>query len=594
MNPNKETDRSRLFKAIEYSTRNLRPYREMRKKFVTDYVGSFYNSGSKSDNKEVIMNLMYQTAETYTMSLAANRPRILVTSKFADLAGFAHNFQRTVNNLIEEIHLEETIRAAVLEAFFSMGVVKVYNGESGFVQLLGEDEWVDPGKPFAENISFDDYIYDIEATTKSKMRFELNKYKMNREKALNDSSFDQEVLENLQVYRREGGMHDHQPDSPLRDSFFGESKPEALESELELMDVWLPMENLVVTFSNGQETKPLRVVEWEGPEAGPFHTLTLAAEVPDQIMGVSPAMNLKPLNDIINGLLRKQKRQAQRQKDIPFYQDGAHEDAQRLQRAADGEWTRVSNPESVNVLKMGGVDQQNQAFSMAMQEQFDRMAGNLQMMAGLGPSSETATQDKLIHGAVSKREANMQYRVVDFTSEICKDLGWLLWNDEVTERENNFELEGAQFQSAWTPEHREGDFLQYNFDVEPYSMMYKSPSERLNNITQYITQIAMPMQENMMQSGGSIDFEELTNLYSELLDIPRLKQVIRFDDPKDDRPGPSPQQPPQASHTVEENVRRSVPTGGTPASRSHVMQQVLNGGQPNQQQMSQMGRTPAV
>ena len=593
MNPNKETDRSRLFKAIEYSTRNLRPYREMRKKFVTDYVGSYYNSGAKSDNKEVIMNLMYQTAETYTMSLAANRPRILVTSQFSELSGFAHNFQRTVNNLIEEIHLEETIRAAVLEAFFSMGVVKVYNGESGFVKLLGEDEWVDPGKPFAENISFDDYIYDIEATTKSKMRFELNKYKMNREKALNDDSFDKEVLENLQVYRREGGMHDHQPDTPLRDTFFGESKPEALESELELMDVWLPLDNLVVTFSNGQETKPLRIVEWEGPESGPFHTLTLAAEVPDQIMGVSPAMNLKPLNDIINGLLRKQKRQAQRQKDIPFYQDGAHEDAQRLQRAADGEWTRVSNPESVNVLKMGGVDQQNQAFAMNMQEQFDRMAGNLQMMAGLGPSSETATQDKLIHGAVSKREANMQYRVVDFTADICKDLGWLLWTDEVNERENNFELEGQQFKSKWSPEQREGDFLQYNFDVEPYSMMYKSPSERLNNITQYITQIAMPMQQDMMQSGGSIDFEELTNLYSELLDIPRLKQVIRFEDPKEDRPGPNPAEPPQANK-VTESIRRSVPTGGTPASRSHVMQQTLNGGQPNQQQMAQMGRTPAV
>jgi hypothetical protein len=593
MNPNKETDRSRLFKAIEYSTRNLRPFREMRKKFVTDYVGSYYNSGSKGDSKEVIMNLMYQTAETYTMSLAANRPRILVTSQFPELAGFAHNFQRTVNNLIEEIHLEETIRAAVLEAFFSMGVIKVYNGESGFLKLEGEDEWLDPGKPFAENISFDDYIYDIEATTKSKMRFELNKYKMNREKALNDSSFDKEVLEDLQVYRREGGMHDHQPDTPLRDTFFGESKPEALESELELMDVWLPMDNLVVTFSNGQDTKPLRIVEWEGPEAGPFHTLTLAAEVPDQIMGVSPAMNLKPLNDIINGLLRKQKRQAQRQKDIPFYQDGAHEDAQRLQRAADGEWTRVSNPESVNILKMGGVDQQNQAFTMNMQEQFDRMAGNLQMMAGLGPSSETATQDKLIHGAVSKREANMQYRVVDFTSEICKDLGWLLWTDEVNERENNFELEGQQFKSTWSPEQREGDFLQYNFDVEPYSMMYKSPSERLNNITQYITQIAMPMQQDMMQSGGSIDFEELTNLYSELLDIPRLKQVIRFEDPKEDRPGPNPAEPPQA-HKVTESIRRSVPTGGTPASRSHVMQQTLNGGQPNQQQVAQMGRTPAV
>jgi hypothetical protein len=242
---------------------------------------------------------------------------------------------------------------------------------------------------------------------------------------------------------------------------------------------------------------------------------------------------------------------------------------------------------------MGGVDQQNQAFTMNMQEQFDRMAGNLQMMAGLGPSSETATQDKLIHGAVSKREANMQYRVVDFTAEICKDLGWLLWTDEVNERENNFELEGQQFKSKWSPEQREGDFLQYNFDVEPYSMMYKSPSERLNNITQYITQIAMPMQQDMMQSGGSIDFEELTNLYSELLDIPRLKQVIRFEDPKEDRPGPNPAEPPQANK-VTESIRRSVPTGGTPASRSHVMQQTLNGGQPNQQQVAQMGRTPAV
>ena len=156
-------------------------------------------------------------------------------------------------------------------------------------------------------------------------------------------------------------------------------------------------------------------------------------------------MNLKPLNDIINGLLRKQKRQAQRQKDIPFYQDGSHEDAEDCNAISDGEWPRVQNPESVNVLKMGGVDQQNQAFSYSMMEQFDRMAGNLQAMAGLGPSAETATQDKLIHGAVSKREANMQYRVVDFTANICKDLGWLLWNDEVTERDTHYKVANMDF-----------------------------------------------------------------------------------------------------------------------------------------------------
>lgn len=590
MNPNKQSDRAKLFKCIEYSTRNLRPYREMRKSFVKDYVGSYYNTDDES--REIIVNLMYQAAETYTMSLAANRPRVLVTSDFPELSWFGHHFQRTVNNLIEEIHLEETLRAAVLEAFFGMGIVKVYNGEAGLVKLEGLDEWIDPGKPFAENISFDDFVYDLEATTWNKIKFALNKYKMPKEKALNDDSFDKKILKDLKPMSKEGGVDFHH-DKPLRDAFTGESKPVAYEDEIEVMDVWLPYENLVATFAIGQETAPLRVVEWDGPENGPFHTLTLAAEVPDQIMGVAPAMNLKPLNDIINGLMRKQKRQAQRQKDIPFYQDGSHEDAERLSRAADGEWTRVQNPESVNVLKMGGVDQQNQAFSFSMQELFDRMAGNLQAMAGLGPSAETATQDKLIHGAVSKREANMQYRVVDFTANICKDLGWLLWNDDIMERESNYKVAGMDFQSVWSPELREGDFLQYNFNVEPYSMMYKSPTERLNNITQFVTQIAMPMQQNMMESGGQIDFQELTNLYAELMDVPRLKEVVVFEEQKGNRPGPTPEQPPQAAHTIREQVRKSVPTGGTDKSRGHVMQQILQGGQPNQQQMGQMGREPA-
>jgi hypothetical protein len=104
----------------------------------------------------------------------------------------------------------------------------------------------------------------------------------------------------------------------------------------------------------------------------------------------------------------------------------------------------------------------------------------------------------------------------------------------------------------------------------------------------------MPMQQQLQQSGGMIDFQELVELNAELLDMPRLKQVVRFEEPKGDRPGPNPEQPPQPQRTVRENVSRSVPTGGTQQSRSHVMQQILNGGKPNQQQMGQMGRQAAT
>ena len=595
MNFNQEGGRDKLLKAVKNSSDSLKPFREMRKKFIRDYTGTHYCSGTNTTSDlEVISNLMYQTAETYSMSLSANRPRILVTSKYPELSWFAHTFQQATNNLIKEIHLEKALKSAVLEAFFSLGTIKVYTADAGLVQLEGEDEWLDPGKPFAESISFDDFIYDTSAPSWQKKRFSANKYRISVEKLRSESSFNKKAVNRILETYDMRSMHDDDGEHPMRNMTRNTNGDEFVPN-VQLIDIYIPSENKVITMCHGKNTEPLRVVDWDGPENGPFHILNLAAEVPDQILGVSPAMNLKPLFDIVNGLLRKQKRQAQRQKDIPFYQAGSHDDARRLQRADDGDWTQVNNPEAVNVLKMGGVDQGNMSFNYAMQELFDRMAGNLQAMAGLGPSSDTATQDKLIHGAVSKREANMQYRVVEFTEKVCSDLGWLLWNDPFQEMPEEREINGYKFDITWTPELREGDFLQYNFAVEPFSMAYKSPSERIQNITGFVQSIVLPMLPNIQEAGGMIDAQELIELYAELMDVPRLKNIVKFEEPKQDRPLANPAEPPEKPQvSVRESIRRSVPTGGTSGARANVMQQVLAGSQPTEQQVNMMGRQPAT
>jgi hypothetical protein len=121
-------------------------------------------------------------------------------------------------------------------------------------------------------------------------------------------------------------------------------------------------------------------------------------------------------------------------------------------------------------------------------------------------------------------------------------------------------------------------------------MQYKSPSERLSGITNFISQVAMPMFPMMQEYGGTIDIQELVEIYSELMDLPRLKQIVKFQEPKPDRPGPQGEPPKQAAHTVRENVRTNVPTGGTQESRNNVMQQVLMGGSPNADQAAQFGR----
>ena len=78
MNPNNELDRERLMKAIDNSTRVLRPFRDVRKRLVKDSTGSYYGQTESMGRSDIIMNLMYQTAETYSMSLVANRPHVFV------------------------------------------------------------------------------------------------------------------------------------------------------------------------------------------------------------------------------------------------------------------------------------------------------------------------------------------------------------------------------------------------------------------------------------------------------------------------------------------------------------------------------------
>ena len=183
MNPNNELHLTRLHKAIQQSTKQLRPFREVRKSMIKAFVGSNYGQGDQVHRPETIMNLLYQTAETYTMTLAANRPRILVSSDHPENNWFAHTFQLSLNNLIKEIHLENILRKAVMDAFFTLGIVKVYTADAGLVQLEGEDAWVDPGKPFAENISLDDFVYDTTAPEWRKSTFALNKYRISKENA---------------------------------------------------------------------------------------------------------------------------------------------------------------------------------------------------------------------------------------------------------------------------------------------------------------------------------------------------------------------------------------------------------------------------
>ena len=566
-----EVSRGRLAKSVEVSFRALDPFRKLNSGLIKEYAGNGY--GGQRSNEQVL-NLINQVADAYQLGLAANRPRVLLTAQSPELAYFARHFGVALNTLIEEIGLEFKLRQWVLDALFCVGIIKVHLADSGFVQLE-QGRWADPGKPYASNVNLDNWVHDMSATTWDQVKFAGDTYRIPFADLGESDIYDPAVVAELQPTSKSATEGDRL-DEIAKGS---EVDQDELEPMIDLCDLWIPREGKIFTFALENrhqfqiKGRPLAVLDWDGNELGPYHLLGFN-DVPENIMPTSPFSHLSPLSRLINNLYRKQKRQAQRQKEITAYSSAGAEDAKRIQSAEDGAMIAVNDPKEIAQVKYGGVDPGNQAFNIYSLEMFDRMAGNLQAMLGLGAQAGTVGQEELIHGAVSKKVAQMSFRVVDGTTRLVKDLAQMLWNDQFRVSHGRIPVDGTDYSvdATWTPGDREGMFSDYKIQIDPHSMPYQAPAQRLNALTQLLTQIYLPAAPLLAQAGGTIDMEAITNTYAELMNEPRLRDWIKFvGAPMPDEAGPGDEMP-GPSNTTRNYVRRSVPSGGSAQSRSQSQQ----------------------
>lgn len=582
----------------------LKPFRENRRKAIENYVGSEWGEVTE-ERRQVLVNILALTARTYMMSLAAERPNVLVTANEMQLKPFAKKYQVGINNVLKEIQFEKTMRQIVLDAFFSIGIAKVYYAdgnpvevpnpampqEPGFgssqqdwddynqiQELMAGTTWIDPGKPFVERISLDDYIYDTQARSFDRARFQAHEYRVPLSEVRKDDRFDKKAVKKLSSSSKWSGLsfgsHEEQTKDLIGNPHMDHDE---IEPMVTLIDLFLPFEQKWAVLAADDSQAPLFVDDWNGPENGPFHHLRFD-EVPDNAMPLAPAQNLRLLHQLMNSMMRKQARQANRQKDITTYQ-GDDKDARQVQQANDGDTVRVNNPDSINVLKYGGVDQMNLAFYQVVDGIYNRMAGNLDAMAGLGPQSKTATQDQMINEAVSQSEARMQYSVVEFVAGVSSDIGQMMWADELLEVQGSYTEPGLTFpiDATWTPEMREGDFIQYGFDVEPYSMAYKAPTQRLASIGQAIQMLAPAIQTGTVMINGA----ELANTAAELLNEPRIRDIIQMAPPPDPMMGQEGQGGP-GDTGPKKYIRENISTQGTPDSQRVQLAQQFSAGAPPQ------------
>ena len=579
-----ETKQERLRAAIEFSTRKLSTFRSKRTKAMRQYVGYHYSSEGGSSNR-VPINMVWLAVVIYLRQLVPVSPQALVVTAFPDLKPSAIELELALNHVLKEIHYGESLRMVVMDALFTMGISKVGIEVRDVENEMGVD--YDAGQPFADYVSFDNWIHDTTATDYRNVAFSGDKYRMPYDFAMEGAGFNKRALQNLNKSSR-SNFGENSTDERVQTISQGSSTTvEEYDETVELYDLWLPRDNLMITIPAENATTigpPLMVKEWEGPENGPYHLLRFNP-LPNNILPAAPVQQWMDLSETVNHLWRKLTNQAKRQKDVTLVGPGSEDDGKNVRDADDGDMVRVTNPQGVKVASYGAISQQNMGFAINSRNQLGYMMGNIDSIGGLQAATSTVGQDQLLSQGAGRLVDDLRQVLSAYNEPIYRDLAMYLKEDPYIDIPLvKRPVEGMEVPFNFTQESIEGDFSQYNITIEPFSMRYLTPEERMTMIDKLIMQIALPAQWQFSPAVYAKIFAKYTGLVEieELFDIPATGQPV---DANED--GTPRKMAPQTTRTYERVSRQGPSTQG---KQEQMLEQNLFNS--NSQQDTSMGQGP--
>jgi hypothetical protein len=514
---------NRLRDAIKDSRRKLEPYRKRHKELVESYVGVYYSNDGAEKSRS--LNLIELATNIYERNLSARPPKVLVRTRNKKFRPTGTKLEALINEKLQNRHIHRTIQRCVKAAIYSIGICKVGRKSSGVYMMDGHD--ISKIEPYIKQILLDDWVHDMDVRDMGDASFCGHRFQIDIEEAKNRPDYDENARKKLQPL--DFGHYNEDGDERLHTIGSGYSGgAQKFYEQVELWEIFLPKSRQVVTFDLESGGPAVKVVDWDGPEKGPYHILGYH-EVDGQTMPLAPGMVWRGLDETANGLFRKLERQAQRSKTVGLARGEDSEDAERIRSVSDGEVIGVQNPDAVVEKMFGGIDQRNFGFLLQVKEMFSWVAGNLDALGGLGAQSETLGQDRLLFANANQRISGMQDLVIDFTNNMLQDYAYYLWHDPIEDYPVTIKPRamGRQIEVSLGPEERKTQrFFDHTFDIEPYSMSFSSPQMRMQNVTQILQGVLMPLMPLMQQQGQMIDTAALVDLFAGYADLQELQDIV--------------------------------------------------------------------
>lgn len=527
-----DIDVPRLWKAILNARERLKIFREKRREAVEQYAGD--NWSDDGPKKEVPVNLLSLYASVVVRKLIAKNPRVMMGTFSRPMKPIVDAMETWANRRIVEMDLAGTLQRIALDALFSIGVGKVALTTPAEANKGGYQR--PAGQPYFCSIDLDDMVWDTHTRCLEECSFIGHRYRAEKSVVKDSKMFDAAMLKKVEP--KQDDPYNLDGDEKIGTLGQGADRTaEEFKDYVELWEIYLPVERLILTLYEHAE-EPLRVQRWIGPKCGPYHFLSMGI-VPGNSFPKAPVMDLVDLHRMVNRSYRKLSRQNDRQKSLLLV-GASDEDAKRVTQASDGDAVRQDNPQAAKEASYGGVNQQGLGFAIHAKDVFGYIAGNLDMLGGLSPQSNTLGQDRLLEKNASSTVADMQDRVIGLTEKVIGALSWFWWNDPFHTMHADLTIPGAPDISVprqVTPQQREQlPFEDLQLDIDPYSMAADTPGSRVQSLTQLVMQVILPAQQLLQQQGIQFNLAKFLELVAKYQNMPDLQEIITISGPHEQAP----------------------------------------------------------
>lgn len=582
INPTNPQHLKRLFAALEASRRVLRPHREKRMEYLAEYVGMHY--GEKGTRDRVPVNYLHMATALYVRLMASRNPAVLVKTDFLSFRPIGKNLQLVTQRAIEKMKLKDAVEEMVTEAMFGMGIVKVG------LRRTPNGPKADVGSNYCVPVDFDDWVHDTRAKHHHQCEFEGDRYSLTVGDLLADPRVERGVIDELPTM----SQHNLDDKGEERSESLGRGSSstdeEGLDERIELWDLFLPREQLIVTLES-QSGQVVKIVENDSLDIGPYHRLGYN-KVSGNLMPLPPSALIMDLHQLANTLFTKNMRQASLFKKVIVAPPEALKDGELFRDSVDGEYMISSHADRVGEKSFHGADPNVMAMYLEARGEANRFGGNLDALGGLGPQSETLGQDQLIAGAANERLQGMDEKKNEVVTGIVRHLAFNLYTDPVTSYRIPKRIKGTDMEIAitFTPQQRTGDFLDFNFDIQAFSMAQRGPTQQLQALRSLVNEFIGPMAGMIEAQGGKINAEMIVKEAADNLLIRNLDTLVEF-------PGDAPPQGPdmmdgatKPAMTTRKYVRVNRP-GATAQGRDRAMSNALMGIKTNRSQSDAAARS---